>query len=115
MRQGSFAARFSGPQNTVRFRGGRGATLRFLTSILDGARNSVDSLQAMVLGYRDRIAHIYLDREQGGLNLAMSAQAVNEIADYGEQAGEKLINRFIQGMDNGKISLASCSRWQCRI
>jgi len=80
----------------------RWSTLSFLTSILDAARNWVDSLQAMVPGYRDRIAHIYLDSEQGGLNLAMSSQAVNEIADYGEQAGEKLINRFIEGMDNGK-------------
>jgi hypothetical protein len=56
----------------------------------------------MVPGYRDRIAHIYLDSEQGGLNLAMSAKAVNEIAGYGEKAGEKLIDRFVKGYDNGK-------------
>lgn len=76
--------------------------MSFLFSIVGSARNWVDSLQAMVPGYRDRIAHIYLDGEQGGLNLNMSAAAVNDIAGYGEQAAEALIDRFVKGVDNGK-------------
>ena len=75
--------------------------MSFLFSIVDSARNWVDSLQAMVPGYRDRIAHIFLDGSQGGLNLTMSAAVVNEIADYGNEAGEKLVDRFAKGIDNG--------------
>ena len=78
------------------------AILRFLFSIVDSARNWVDSLQAMVPGYRDRIAHIYLDRAEGGLNLTMPATLVNSIADYGNQAGEKLVDRFARGVDGGE-------------
>jgi predicted acylesterase/phospholipase RssA len=75
--------------------------LAFLGSIVDAARNWTDNLQTMVPGYRDRIAHIYLDKKQGGLNLNMSAPAIDQIAGYGECAGEKLIDRFVRGVDNG--------------
>ena len=74
----------------------------FLFSIVDAARNWVDSLQAMVPGYRDRIAHVFLDSSQGGLNLNMSSTAVNEIANYGAEAGDKLVDRFARGIDDGK-------------
>jgi hypothetical protein len=76
--------------------------MSFLFSIVDSARNWVDSLQAMVPGYRDRIAHIYLDSKQGGLNLNMSPAEIKQIAGYGNEAGEKLIDRFAKGIDNGK-------------
>jgi hypothetical protein len=80
----------------------RWSIMSFLFSIIDSARNWVDSLQAMVPGYRDRIAHIYLDSNQGGLNLAMPAAVVNEIANYGHDAGEKLVDRFAKDIDNGE-------------
>src|SRR5262249_10970377 len=76
--------------------------MSFLFSIIDSARNWVDSLQAIVAGYNDRIAHIFLDSTQGGLNLTMPATAMNEIADYGTEAGEKLVDRFAKGIDGGK-------------
>ena len=80
----------------------RWSIMSFLFSIVDSARNWVDSLQAMVPGYRDRIAHIYLDSKQGGLNLNMSPAEIKQIAGYGNEAGEKLIDRFAKGIDNGK-------------
>jgi len=61
------------------------------------ARNWTDTLQAIVPGYRDRIAHIYLDSKQGGLNLNMGRTAVHEIAGYGECAAERLADRFLRG------------------
>jgi hypothetical protein len=76
--------------------------MRFLGSIISAAQNWTDSLQTMVPGYRDRIAHIYLDKEQGGLNLRMAAPAIVEIANYGESAAEKLIDRFVRGVDSGR-------------
>ena len=76
--------------------------MRFLFSIVDSARNWVDSLQAMVPGYRDRIAHIFLDSNEGGLNLTMPVEVVNKVAGYGYAAGEKLADRFAEGIDSGK-------------
>jgi len=63
----------------------------------------------MVPGYRDRIAHIYLDSEQGGLNLNMPQLTVTPIADYGEQAAEKLIARFSYGTDGSQPTVMT---WQ---
>ncbi len=78
------------------------ALLSFGFSIVDAARNWTDNLQAMVPGYRDRIVHIYLNKTEGGLNLNMPADVVQGIAGYGEQAGGKLADHFIRGIDDGK-------------
>jgi hypothetical protein len=76
--------------------------MSLLFSIVNSARNWVDSLQSMVPGYRDRIAHIYLDSNEGGLNLTMPIKVVSKVADYGYEAGEKLVDRFAKGVENGK-------------
>jgi hypothetical protein len=76
--------------------------MSFLFSIVDSARNWVDSLQSMVPGYRDRIAHVYLDANEGGLNLTMPVEVVSKVADYGYEAGEKLVGRFAKGVESGK-------------
>ncbi len=78
------------------------AALSFAGSIVDAARNWTDNLQTMVPGYRDRIVHIYLTKKEGGLNLNMPTEVVQGIAGYGEQAGEKLADHFLRGVDNGK-------------
>jgi predicted acylesterase/phospholipase RssA len=78
-----------------------GAALSFAGSIVDSARNWTDTLQTMVPGYRDRIAHIYLNNEQGGLNLNMPDKVVKDIAGYGGLAAEKLADRFLRGTDDG--------------
>jgi hypothetical protein len=56
----------------------------------------------MVPGYRDRIAHIYLSPQQGGLNLNMPQTAVEEIAGYGAEAANRLSDRFLRGTDLGE-------------
>ena len=78
------------------------AVLSFMFSIVDSACNWTDNLQAMVPGYRDRIAHIYLTKKEGGLNLNMPSDVVQGIAGYGAMAGEILADHFIRGIDNGK-------------
>jgi predicted acylesterase/phospholipase RssA len=69
--------------------------------MFDSARNWMDNLQAMTPGYRDRIVHIFLDSIEGGLNLNMPHEVVTALSRYGEDAGSKLIGRFIDGLDNG--------------
>ncbi len=85
-----------------RWTGSYSAAFSFVGSIVDAARNWTDTLQAIVPGYRDRIAHIYLDSKQGGLNLNMGMAAVHEIAGYGECAAERLADRFLRGTDKGE-------------
>jgi hypothetical protein len=89
-------------QEWKRWTGESSAALSFLGSIVEAARNWTDTLQTMVPGYRDRIAHIYLDKEQGGLNLNMPGDVVEEIGRYGGLAAEKLADRFLRGTDNGE-------------
>jgi len=87
-----------------RWTGSYSAAFSFLSSIVDAARNWTDTLQAIVPGYRDRIAHIYLDSKQGGLNLNMGMAAVHEIAGYGECAADRLADRFLRGTDKGEAT-----------
>ncbi len=89
-------------QEWKRWTGSPGAGISFIGSIVDAARNWTDTLQTMVPGYRDRIAHIYLDQKQGGLNLNMPDAVVQEVAGYGREAADRLANRFLRGLDNGE-------------
>jgi hypothetical protein len=66
--------------------------------MFDSARNWMDNLQAMTPGYRDRIVHIFLDSIEGGLNLNMPHEVVTALSRYGEDAGSKLIGRFMTGL-----------------
>ena len=45
-------------------------------------------------GYRDRIVHVSLAENEGGLNLNMPAETIAAIGDRGECAGELLAARF---------------------
>jgi hypothetical protein len=51
-------------------------------------------LQSTLPGYRERIAHVALRPEDGGLNLAMDQQTILKLTGYGEQAGELLRDRI---------------------
>lgn len=81
---------------------GLAATATLISSIVDAARNWVNSLQAIVPGYRDRIVHIALSPDEGGLNLSMPPNILSSLAGYGTQAAQDLIDHFILGTDNGK-------------
>jgi len=76
----------------------------FFSAVFDAARNWMDNLQSMVPGYRDRLVHVYLDKHEGGLNLNMEKKVVKTLGGYGIEAGEKLIDHFIHGMDDGEAT-----------
>ena len=72
-----------------------GGLLGFLGAIVATARNGHENELVTMPGQRDRIVTIYLDpKSEGGLNLAMSAQTITRLADYGKQAAALLIDRF---------------------
>lgn len=83
----------------VRERQGLRSTLSFLMAAFTSARTWRDTTQGMLRGYRDRIVHLPQGPGEGGLNLAMSAEVIGELASRGERAGRLLVDHFSQGPD----------------
>lgn len=67
-----------------------GGPFAFFAAILNAARNWQDELQSVLPGYRERIAHIALTSDEGGLNLEMKQGVVARLSKYGELAGKEL-------------------------
>jgi predicted acylesterase/phospholipase RssA len=71
------------------------ATLpQFLTAIKDAMQNWRDNVQARQPGFRDRMVHIRLGPEEGGLNLTMDSALVTALSARGAGAGRILVERF---------------------
>ena len=66
----------------------------FLSAIKDGMQNWRDNVQSQMPGYRDRIVQIKMDRGEGGFNLAMKTDKLNELSERGAVAGEHLVSLF---------------------
>jgi predicted acylesterase/phospholipase RssA len=66
----------------------------FLMRLVSSAKDWQDKLQSTLPGYRERIVHVVLKPDQGGLNLTMSEATVKTLAGYGSEAGELLCNTF---------------------
>jgi hypothetical protein len=66
----------------------------FLMRLLDSAKNWQDNLQSVLPGYRERIAHVVLKPDEGGLNLTMEEAKIKKLVGYGKEAGETLCAHF---------------------
>ena len=66
----------------------------FLMRLLMSAKDWQDNLQSTPPGYRERIAHVVLEPEEGEFNLAMDEATIRKIVGYGEQAGQALRDQF---------------------
>ncbi len=73
---------------------GIGALGAFLSQIVNTARGWVDAAQLVLPGYRDRVVTIYHDNNEGGMNLAMPPEVVTGLANRGEAAAAKLVEKF---------------------
>ena len=60
----------------------------FLAQVLDTGLNWRDTMQMEMPGFRERVCHIRLDADEGGLNLSMQADAVQGLMMRGAYAGE---------------------------
>jgi predicted acylesterase/phospholipase RssA len=69
----------------------------FLSAILDSARNYRDTLQSMLPSYSERIVQVWLDPEEGGMNLTMDEDKIASLIGKGGQAGDKLAGMDFQG------------------
>ncbi|WP_375412055.1 hypothetical protein [uncultured Bradyrhizobium sp.] len=66
----------------------------FLSRLLDAAMSWQDNLQSTLPGYRDRIVHVGLTSDEGGLNIAMPSKLVLALGAYGAQAGIDMRDKF---------------------
>lgn len=66
----------------------------FLGSIVNAMQEWRDVLQTSLPGYRERIASVRLDDNEGGINLAMPRELVLKLGEYGEEAGKLLRDQF---------------------
>lgn len=66
----------------------------FLKSILNTMQNWRDNMLLRLPGHRDRIAHVLLRDDEGGLNLSMEEATMTSVARRGAEAGRALRERF---------------------
>jgi predicted acylesterase/phospholipase RssA len=66
----------------------------FLSRLIDAAKDWQDNLQSTLPGYRDRIVHVGLKSDEGGLNIAMPPKLVLALGQYGAQAGKDMRDEF---------------------
>ena len=66
----------------------------FFNAMFDTARNWADTELMALPGYRDRIVHVKLASNEGGLNLNMPPETIAAVSARGELAGELLSARF---------------------
>jgi predicted acylesterase/phospholipase RssA len=66
----------------------------FAFAILNVLQNWRDNTQMTVPGFRDRIVHISLGANEGGLNLNMDKTMIDLLTKRGQRAGELLLTQF---------------------
>lgn len=92
----------------------------FLGSLMNAMQNWQDRLQGALPGYRERIAHVVLTQDEGGLNLEMDPAVIERLMSYGTQVGHKLATEFdwqghrwtrlISGLDRLADSIGTMDR-----
>jgi hypothetical protein len=73
---------------------GKPSVRGFLGAILDTMQNWSDSTQLGAPGFRDRVVHIRLTRDEGGLNLRMRPELIRRVAERGKEAARVLILHY---------------------
>lgn len=71
----------------------------FLFRLVDAAKDWQDNLQSVLPGYRERIVHVGLSEDEGGLNIAMTEETVRNLVALGKRAGERLVEFDNNDMD----------------
>jgi len=69
--------------------GGVGA---FLMSLINTAKDWQDSMQIRMPGYRERVIHVALNSDEGGINLNMDEQTIERLLALGDRTSERILN-----------------------
>jgi hypothetical protein len=66
----------------------------FFGAVKNAMMNWRDTTQMSVPGYRDRIVHVSVSDDEGGLNLNMPPEIIKSLGDRGMYAGRKLVDTY---------------------
>jgi hypothetical protein len=83
----------------------------FLYGLVRTMQNRVDELQMRMPGHRDRVVHVSMTDEEGGLNLTMPPEVIEALTERGKYAGELLVERFTQPPANPDALSWDDHRW----
>lgn len=68
--------------------------LSFIGAIITTMQNWVDTAQTLLPGYRERVIHIHLTKDEGGMNLNMPEERITALSARGKAAGHLLVTGF---------------------
>jgi predicted acylesterase/phospholipase RssA len=66
----------------------------FVWRIIETMQNWVDNTQMRLPGYRDRVVHVHLTDDEGGMNLTMPPKLIEDLTERGKAAGRALVTDF---------------------
>jgi predicted acylesterase/phospholipase RssA len=75
---------------------GFGAVTGFFSAVFATTRDWHDNAHLEVPGYRDRIVLVRQTSSEGGLNLNMQQETINELSDRGEVAAARIAEQFAE-------------------
>ncbi len=82
----------------------------FLSSMIRTMQNRVDDAQMRVPGYRDRVAHVSMSEDEGGMNLTMPPATIAALTERG-RAAAKLLHKAYTPPDEGQAITWDNHRW----
>jgi hypothetical protein len=85
--------------------------LDFLMSIINSAKDWQDMLQSRLPGYRERIVHIHLMKDEGGLNFGMPDTTIDKLVGFGDRAGTLLAGEPTEEGDESPFDMDD-HRWR---
>lgn len=83
--------------------------LGFAKGIFDSAQTWHDDAFLRMPGFRDRVIEIWLNSEEGGLNLEMKKSTIERLIDRGRETGRQLVERYAS--DSTEVLSWSDHRW----
>jgi predicted acylesterase/phospholipase RssA len=75
-------------------RGGKPSVFGFLKAIVRTMQDWSDATQLGAPGFRDRVVHVRLTADEGGLNLRMKPELIARVAARGAEAGRVLLAHY---------------------
>jgi hypothetical protein len=83
----------------------------FLSSMIRTMQNRVDEAQMRVPGYRDRVAHVSMDDDEGGMNLTMSPATIAALTARGRAAAKRLHDAYTPPVEQDEVITWDNHRW----
>ncbi|MBN1295729.1 patatin-like phospholipase family protein [bacterium] len=83
----------------------------FFGAMIGTMQNWTDSTQSRLPGFRDRIVRVPLAHDEGGLNLNMPPERIDDLAERGMKAAELLQKHFDVPSDTGTTMTWDNHRW----